>query len=168
MRKLINRVLNDMLDVHSDVVILGEDIRHGGYYALTDGLHNKYPHRVMDFAPDETSLVGAALGFSQCNLTPIVEIPYAKYLECGIDIFNEAVMTYWLTNGREKNGMVVRLQGFDRGLFGGNFHTHNMLNIPPGLEHTVDLSKAELKKQTKSNPENVSGDESDDESDDDT
>jgi ADP-ribose pyrophosphatase YjhB (NUDIX family) len=41
-------------------------------------------------------------------------------------------------------------------------------NIPPGLEHTVDLSKAELKKQTKSNPENVSGDESDDESDDDT
>jgi hypothetical protein len=31
--------------------------------------------------------------------------------------------------------MVVRLQGFDRGLFGGNFHTHNMLsNIPPGVD----------------------------------
>ena len=30
--------------------------------------------------------------------------------------------------------MVVRLQGFDRGLFGGNFHTHNELHIPPGLD----------------------------------
>jgi hypothetical protein len=31
--------------------------------------------------------------------------------------------------------MVIRLQGFDRGKFGGNFHTHNMLsNIPPGVD----------------------------------
>jgi hypothetical protein len=31
--------------------------------------------------------------------------------------------------------MIVRLQGFDRGLFGGNFHTHNMLNhMPPGVD----------------------------------
>lgn len=33
-------------------------------------------------------------------------------------------------------GMIVRLQGFDRGLFGGNFHTHNSLSnvLLPGLE----------------------------------
>lgn len=31
--------------------------------------------------------------------------------------------------------MVIRLQGFDKGVFGGNFHTHNMLsNIPPGVD----------------------------------
>jgi hypothetical protein len=30
--------------------------------------------------------------------------------------------------------MVVRLQGFDKGVFGGNFHTHNSLAIPPGLD----------------------------------
>lgn len=31
--------------------------------------------------------------------------------------------------------MVIRLQGFDKGVFGGNFHTHNMLsNIPPGID----------------------------------
>lgn len=31
--------------------------------------------------------------------------------------------------------MVIRIQGFDRGLFGGNFHTHNMIpHIPPGVD----------------------------------
>ena len=30
--------------------------------------------------------------------------------------------------------MVIRLQGFDRGLFGGNFHTHNELRLPPGVD----------------------------------
>ena len=30
--------------------------------------------------------------------------------------------------------MVIRLQGFDRGVFGGNFHTHNVIHTPPGLD----------------------------------
>ena len=31
--------------------------------------------------------------------------------------------------------MVIRLQGFDRGVFGGNFHTHNSLaHVPPGID----------------------------------
>ncbi|RYG66969.1 hypothetical protein EON64_08505 [archaeon] len=42
---------------------------------------------------------------------------------------------HWLSNGTQPNGMIVRLQGFDRGIFGGNFHTHNMLNIfVPGVD----------------------------------
>ena len=42
-----------------------------------------------DFAPDETALVGAGIGFAQAGLLPIVEIPYAKYLDCGADQFHE-------------------------------------------------------------------------------
>ena len=30
--------------------------------------------------------------------------------------------------------MVIRLQGFADGIFGGNFHTHNSLFLPPGLD----------------------------------
>jgi len=59
---------------------------------------------------------------------------YAKYLDCGADMFFESVLSYWLSNGRQPNGMVIRLQGFGRGSFGGNFHTHNSLHIPPGLD----------------------------------
>lgn len=104
------------------------------YYLVTDGLYQKYPSRVRDFPPDETTLVGAGIGFAQAGLVPIVEIPYAKYLDCSFDMFTEAIIMNWLSNGQQPNGMIIRLQGFDKGIFGGNFHTHNMLVFPPGLD----------------------------------
>jgi pyruvate/2-oxoglutarate/acetoin dehydrogenase E1 component len=60
------------------MVYIGEDVEHGGYYLVTEGLKAKYPLRVRDFPPDETSLLGAGIGFSQAGLLPVVEIPYAK------------------------------------------------------------------------------------------
>lgn len=33
--------------------------------------------------------------------------------------------------------MVIRLQGFDSGVFGGNYHTHNSIPLPPGLDVVV-------------------------------
>ena len=134
MRKQMTRVFDELLTEDNSVVYIGEDVQHGGYYLVTDGLHKKFPLRVRDFPPDETTLVGAAIGFAQAGLTPILEIPYGKYLDCGADMFFEAVIANWLSNGKQPNGMVVRLQGFDKGIFGGNFHTHNMLNFPPGLD----------------------------------
>lgn len=101
---------------------------------MTDGLYRKYPLRVHDFPPDETALVGAAWGYAQTGLASILEIPYAKYLDCASDMFHEICATHWLTNGREKPGLLIRLQGFDKGTFGGNYHTHNTLHIPPGLD----------------------------------
>ena len=54
---------------------MGEDVEHGGYYLVTDALAKKFPNRVRDFPPDETTLVGAGMGFAQAGLIPIVEIP---------------------------------------------------------------------------------------------
>lgn len=134
MRKQMTRVLDEILSSDDKVVYVGEDVEHGGYYLVTDGLHKKYPLRVRNFPPDETTLVGAAMGFSQCGLIPILEIPYLKYLDCAADMFYEAIITNWLSNGTQPNGMIVRIQGFDKGIFGGNYHTHNTLPLPPGLD----------------------------------
>jgi len=50
-------------------------------------------------------------------------------------MFYEIAISNWLTNKQCPNGMIVRVQGFDRGVFGGNFHTHNMIShIPPGVD----------------------------------
>jgi hypothetical protein len=63
------------------------------------------------------------------------EIPYSKYLDCGADMFYELAISNWLSNAQRPNGMIIRIQGFDKGVFGGNFHTHNMLShIPPGVD----------------------------------
>jgi hypothetical protein len=45
----------------------------------------------------------------------------------------EIAILPWLTNSNNNKspgcaGMVIQLQGFDRGLFGGNLHTHNSLS----------------------------------------
>eukprot|EP01128_Nolandella_sp_AFSM9_P005046 TRINITY_DN2388_c0_g1_i1.p1 TRINITY_DN2388_c0_g1~~TRINITY_DN2388_c0_g1_i1.p1 ORF type:complete len:273 (+),score=48.97 TRINITY_DN2388_c0_g1_i1:3-821(+) len=74
------------------------------------------------------------MGFAQAGLLPIVEIPYAKYLDCGADMFYEAIIMNWLSQGKQSNGMIFRLQGFGAGVFGGNSHTHNALYLPPGLD----------------------------------
>jgi 2-oxoisovalerate dehydrogenase E1 component len=134
MRKHMTRFYEEAMDAYPQLVYLGEDVRHGGYYLVSEGLAAKHPMRVMDFPPDETSLMGAGIGYSQAGLMPVVEIPYAKYLDCGADIFFEAAISNWLSAGKCPNGMLVRLQGFDKGIFGGNFHTHNSLHLPPGVD----------------------------------
>ena len=92
------------------MVYLGEDVEHGGYYLVTEGLRHKYPGRVRDWIPDETSLLGLGLGLAQSGFTPVVEIPYSKYLDCGADMFFEIIIGHWLSNGSKPNGMVIRLQ----------------------------------------------------------
>ena len=49
-------------------------------------------------------------------------------------MFYEAAITNWLTDGKAPIGMVIRLQGFDKGVFGGNFHTHNVIPTPCGID----------------------------------
>merc|ERR1719510_705044 len=49
-------------------------------------------------------------------------------------MFQEAAVMNWLSKGAQPAGFIIRLQGFGRGIFGGNFHTHNSLHIPPGLD----------------------------------
>jgi pyruvate/2-oxoglutarate/acetoin dehydrogenase E1 component len=82
----MTRVISETMTNNPKVVYIGEDVEHGGYYLVTDGLASKFPGRVIDFPPDETTLLGAAMGFSHAGLLPIIEIPYSKYLDCGADM----------------------------------------------------------------------------------
>jgi 2-oxoisovalerate dehydrogenase E1 component len=133
MRKHMTRVIAEVMEKDSKVVYIGEDVEHGGYYLVTDGLVKRFKGRVIDFPPDETTLLGVAMGFSQVGLLPIIEIPYAKYLDCGADMFYELAISNWLTNKQRPNGMVIRIQGFDRGresiLFALNYTCTTALNL---------------------------------------
>eukprot|EP00511_Aplanochytrium_stocchinoi_P002417 CAMPEP_0204841288 /NCGR_PEP_ID=MMETSP1346-20131115/41365_1 /ASSEMBLY_ACC=CAM_ASM_000771 /TAXON_ID=215587 /ORGANISM="Aplanochytrium stocchinoi, Strain GSBS06" /LENGTH=346 /DNA_ID=CAMNT_0051979319 /DNA_START=1 /DNA_END=1041 /DNA_ORIENTATION=+ len=130
----MNEVFFEAMNARPECVYLGEDVRHGGYYLVTEKLYEAFPDRVHDFPPDETMLFGVGMGYAHNGLLPIVEMPYAKYLDCGADMFFESIITNWCTNGKQPNGMLIRLQGFDKGVFGGNYHTHNTLYLPPGLD----------------------------------
>ena len=57
-------------------------------------------------------------------------------MSCGYNQFVEACFLHWLSDGRQPNGMVLRMQGFDEGVFGGHFHTANAPPVfgIPGLD----------------------------------
>jgi len=67
MRKHMTRVIDECLGRYNDVVYLGEDVKHGGYYLVTDGLAAKYKGRILDFPPVSTAvwLVGWLVGCSR-------------------------------------------------------------------------------------------------------
>lgn len=51
MRKHMTRVIEEVMGHDEKVVYLGEDVEHGGYYLVTDGLAKKFKGRVLDFPP---------------------------------------------------------------------------------------------------------------------
>ena len=57
MRKWMTFAVEEALCRYARCVYIGEDVVHGGYYLVTDGLAKKYPLRVCDFPPDETALM---------------------------------------------------------------------------------------------------------------
>ena len=45
MRKHMTRLYDELLSTYDDVVYIGEDVQHGGYYLVTEGLAEKHPLR---------------------------------------------------------------------------------------------------------------------------
>ena len=65
MRKHMTRVIDECLDRYPEVVYLGEDVAHGGYYLVSDGLATKHKGKVMDFPP----VRGCRLSFVMFEMT---------------------------------------------------------------------------------------------------
>eukprot|EP01052_Picozoa_sp_SAG31_P031814 SAG31_NODE_3414_length_4302_cov_20.546239_5_plen_291_part_00 len=61
MRKNMTAVLDELLANKPELVYIGEDVEHGGYYRITEGLKNKYPLRISDFPPDGAIVLKYAL-----------------------------------------------------------------------------------------------------------
>jgi hypothetical protein len=132
MRKHMRRVIAESLERNSDVVYIGDDVEQGGNY-FVEGLAEEFPSRVLDFPPDETTLVGAAIGFSQVGLCPIVEIPDS----CDLDKFFKTALSNRSTRRQQPSstGMVLRIHGFQPGIFGWNDQTtQDMLDEQPGID----------------------------------
>ena len=136
----INQGLADALEHHPETLLFGEDVAvKGGVYGVTRGLHARFgPARVFDTLLDETSILGLALGAAVSGFVPIPEIQYLAYLHNAEDqLRGEAATLPFFSQGRYRNGMVVRIAGYgyQRG-FGGHFHNDDAVGVLrdiPGL-----------------------------------
>ena len=136
----INETLEEALGSDPTVLVFGEDVAvKGGVYGVTRGLQRRFgAGRVFDTLLDETSILGLALGASVSGFLPVPEIQYLAYLHNAEDqLRGEAATLQFFSQGRYRNGMVVRVPGYgyQKG-FGGHFHNDNALGVlrdVPGL-----------------------------------
>jgi 2-oxoisovalerate dehydrogenase E1 component len=136
----INQGLADVLQEHPETLLFGEDVAvKGGVYGVTRGLHARFgAARVFDTLLDETSILGLALGAAVTGFVPLPEIQYLAYLHNAEDqLRGEAATLQFFSQGRYRNGMVVRIAGYgyQRG-FGGHFHNDDSVGVLrdiPGL-----------------------------------
>ena len=93
---------------------------------------------MFDTLLDETSILGLALGAAVSGFVPLPEIQYLAYLHNAEDqLRGEAATLQFFSQGRYRNGMVVRIAGYgyQKG-FGGHFHNDDsvaVLRDIPGL-----------------------------------
>ena len=142
----INAGLAAVLERHSEALLFGEDIAvKGGVYGVTRGLHARFgAARVFDTLLDETSILGLALGASVSGFLPLPEIQYLAYLHNAEDqLRGEAATLQFFSQGRYRNGMVVRIAGYgyQRG-FGGHFHNDDAVGVLRDIPGLVIASPA--------------------------
>jgi 2-oxoisovalerate dehydrogenase E1 component len=142
----LNLGLADALDRWPETLLFGEDVAvKGGVYGVTRGLHARFgAARVFDTLLDETSILGLALGAAVSGLVPIPEIQYLAYLHNAEDqLRGEAATLQFFSQGRFRNGMVVRIAGYgyQRG-FGGHFHNDDAVGVLRDIPGLVIASPA--------------------------
>ncbi|MEZ5273004.1 MAG: thiamine pyrophosphate-dependent enzyme [Ilumatobacteraceae bacterium] len=137
----VNATLADLLRSRRDLLLFGEDVAaKGGVYGVTKGLLAQAgAGRVFDTLLDETSILGLALGAAVSGFLPIAEIQYLAYLHNAEDqLRGEAATLQFFSEGRYRNGMVVRIAGlgYQEG-FGGHFHNDDSLTVLRDLPGVV-------------------------------
>jgi 2-oxoisovalerate dehydrogenase E1 component len=136
----IDLTLADLLALHPELLVFGEDVgRKGGVYGVTRGLQRRFgAARVFDTLLDEQSILGLALGAGLAGLLPVPEIQYLAYLHNAEDqLRGEAATLQFFSQGAYRNPLLVRVAayGYQQG-FGGHFHNDNAvgaLRDVPGL-----------------------------------
>jgi pyruvate/2-oxoglutarate/acetoin dehydrogenase E1 component len=84
-----------------DIVIMGEDVRHG-LRGITKGLLEEFgEERVFDTPLSEIALVGCGSGLAMSGMRPIVEFQLAEFVFLAFDqIVNQAQKLRYMTGGK--------------------------------------------------------------------
>ncbi len=94
------------------VFLLGEDVSHGGYFAVTTGLAEEFTGQVLDTPISEYAIVGAAVGAALRGQRPVAEILFSDFLTTCMDpLVNQAAKLRYMSGGQYALPLVVRTPG---------------------------------------------------------
>jgi 2-oxoisovalerate dehydrogenase E1 component len=143
----IRLALEHELEADPDVFIAGVDAGKGGnVFALTRGLHARWPERLLDTPISETAVMGLAVGSAMAGLRPVVELMYLDFLGvCFDQVLNQAAKLRFMTGGKARMGLTIRTQ-FGGGRSSGAQHSQSLealLAHIPGLTVVMPSTPAD-------------------------
>ena len=110
MAQMLNRALDEILKSDSTAILIGEDIGiNGGVFRITDGLHQKYPSRVLDTPLAENMIAGISIGMAIKGLRPIAEFQFLAFIYPALEqIISHASKMRYRTQGRLSCPLIFR------------------------------------------------------------
>jgi pyruvate/2-oxoglutarate/acetoin dehydrogenase E1 component/TPP-dependent pyruvate/acetoin dehydrogenase alpha subunit len=105
--------LTEELERDERVYLIGEDVRTGGYFAVTSGLVDKFgPERIIDTPISEYAIVGSCVGAAMTGMRPVAEIQFSDFITCCMDpLVNQAAKLRFMSGGQYRMPLVVRTPG---------------------------------------------------------
>ena len=143
----VRLALEHELEADPDVFVAGVDVGKGGnVFALTRGLHARWPDRLLDTPISETAVMGLAVGAAMAGMRPVVELMYLDFLGvCFDQILNQAAKLRFMTGGKARMGLTIRTQ-FGGGRSSGSQHSQSLealLAHIPGLTVVMPSTPAD-------------------------
>ncbi len=133
----ISNALDQAMEVHSDLVIMGQDIaEYGGAFKITEGFLDKFgAERIRNTPICESGIVETAMGLSIAGHKAIVEMQFADFVSSGFNpIVNYLAKSYFRWG--EKANVVIRMP-CGAGVGAGPFHSQTneaWFTKTPGLK----------------------------------
>ena len=111
LNEAIRDALHEEMARDETVFVIGEDvIAHGGAYAVTRGIAERFPDRIRQTAISEAGIVGTALGAALCGMRPVAEMMYVDFVTCAMDeVVNQMAKVRYMFGGQTDVPIVLRL-----------------------------------------------------------
>ena len=111
MRDALREALHEEMERDDSIIVLGEDvIAHGGPYAVTRGIDERFPGRIRQTPISEAGIVGTALGAALCGMRPVAEVMYVDFATCAMDeVVNQMAKVRYMFGGQTDVPVVLRL-----------------------------------------------------------
>lgn len=111
MNEAIRDALHEEMARDETIFVLGEDvIAHGGPYAVTRGIAERFPDRIRQTPISEAGIVGTAVGAALCGMRPVAELMYVDFVTCAMDeVVNQMAKVRYMFGGQTDVPVVLRL-----------------------------------------------------------
>jgi 2-oxoisovalerate dehydrogenase E1 component beta subunit len=114
----VNQALHYEMSHDKEVIVLGEDVgMNGGVFRATVGLHEKFPHRVLDTPLAESMIAGISIGMSVQGLKPVAEFQFEGFI---YPAFNQIISHASRMRNRSRGRLHCPI--VFRAPFGGGIH----------------------------------------------